>query len=149
MIREMLDDGSVRLTDGACGFVYGRPAPGVILLTISGNDRGQFGTATVDEVAAEFGRSPQPLKLFVDTREATGPTREVMETWTTWFAANHSRLNRVVILVPPESQLLHLTVSIAQHLSRTHGLIRICATLDDFQTALGKAAPNATARHRD
>ena len=148
MNREVLEDGSVRLTDGSCSFLYERPAPGIIVLTISGDDRGQFGTATVDEVAAEFSRATQPLKLFVDTRNATGPTRDVMETWTAWFAANHSRLDRVLILVPPESQLLHLTVSIAQHLSRTHGLIRICATIDDFHAAVEKSVPSFNARRR-
>ncbi len=144
--REVQTSGSVCLTDGSCSFLYERLQPGALLLTITGNDHGQFGPATVDEVAAEFIRSKQPLKLFVDTRGATGPAREVMETWTEWFATNAPRLDRVAILVSPESQLLHLTVSIAQHLSRTGNLIRIYGTLDDFRAALARAVPDYESR---
>jgi hypothetical protein len=143
LARDVLPDGSVQLSSGSCFFRYERLRPGVLLITINGNDKGQFGTSTVDEVAAEFGRTTQPVQLFVDTRSATGPTREVMETWTEWFAANRQRLERVVILVPPESQLLHLTVSIVQHLSRTGGLIRICDELGEFRAAIRRAAPGA------
>src|SRR5688572_6182407 len=94
--REILPDGAVRLAAGACSFLYRRPKPGVLLISIHGDDRGQFGPATVDEAAAEFNRTEQKLQLFVDTRGATGPTRDVMETWTEWFAANRQRLDRVV-----------------------------------------------------
>src|SRR5688572_13484205 len=117
--REVISDGSVRLSAGACIFEFRRLKPGALLISITGDDRGQFGPATVDETAAEFNRTAQPLKLFIDTRAATGPTRDVMETWTEWLAANRARLEQVVILVAPESKLLHLTVSIVQHLSRT------------------------------
>lgn len=136
--RLVLADGSVRLTSGKCTFDYRRLRPGVLLVAIAGDDRGQFGPATVDELAAELTRTPQPLRLFVDTRGATGPTREVMETWTEWFAANRARLEQVVVLIPPESQLLHLTVSIAKHLSRTGGLIRICGDEQEFQAAIDR-----------
>jgi hypothetical protein len=139
--REVLADGVVRLTAGACTFLYERLRPGVLLITISGQDNGQFGPATVDEAAAEFGRFSGPVRLFVDTRGATGPTRQVMETWTEWFAANRARLERVVILVPPESKLLHLTVSIVQHISRTGGLIRICGETAEFEAAIRKEVP--------
>ncbi len=139
--RQQQTDGSVLLSAESCTFHFQRLRPGVLLITIKGLDRGQFGPAPVDEVAAEFSRTTQPVQVFVDTRQATGPSREVMETWTEWFAANRSRLERVVVLVSPESQLLHLTVSIVQHLSRTGGLIRICGELQEFRTALAKAVP--------
>jgi hypothetical protein len=140
--RETLPNGCVRLRSGRCSFEYRRLKPGVILVRIEGNDAGQFGTATVDEVAAEFARTTEPIQLFIDTAQATGPTREVMETWTEWFAANRSRLARVVILIPPESQLLHLTISIARHLSGTAGLIRICGDRAEFKEAICRFAPH-------
>jgi hypothetical protein len=142
--REIKAGGVVELSAEGCVFRYERLKPGVVLITIDGNDRGQFGPATVDEVAAEFSRTPSLLTLFVDTRRALGPTREVMETWTEWFAANRARLERVVILIPPESTLLHLTVSIAQHLSRTGGLIRICGVVADFQATIGRVIPSTS-----
>ena len=92
VVRDVLANGSVRLSAGGCSFDYQRLKPGVMLVTIRGNDIGQFGPATVDELAAEFGRSTQALQLFVDTQGAIGPAREVMETWTEWFAANRSEI---------------------------------------------------------
>lgn len=142
VVREVLAGGAVRLTGGACTFLYERLRPGVLLITIQGPDSGQFGPATVDEAAAEFARFAGLVQLFVDTRGATGPAREVMETWTEWFAANRSRLQRVAILVQPESKLLHLTVSIVQHVSRTGGLIRIHGETVEFEEAIRKEVPD-------
>lgn len=45
-----------------------------------------------------------------------------------------------MILVSPESKLLHLTVSIVQHISRTGGLIRICDDAAEFEAACQAAA---------
>ena len=134
--RDVLPDGTVRLSSERCAFRYRQLRPGVLLVTIEGYDHGQFGPATVDEVAAEFARTSEPLRLLIDTRLASGPTTAVMETWTAWLAANRSRLARVVVLVAPESKLLHLTVSIAQHLSRTGDLLQICGDEAEFRRAM-------------
>ena len=134
--RQVLADGTVRLRSGDCTFTFRRVRPGAVLVTIDGYDQGQFGPATVDEVAAEFSRAPGPVRLYVDTRKASGPTSAVMETWTAWLATNRSRLASVMVLVPPESKLLHLTVSIAQHLSRTGDLLRICGDSQEFERAV-------------
>jgi hypothetical protein len=134
--RAVQADGSVQLSAGNCTFHYGRLKPGVLRVTIVGNDRGQFGAAAVDEVTEEFKRFGEPLALFFDLRGTPGPSTPVMELWTAWFAANHGKLRRVVLLVPPDSKVLHLTVSIAQHLSRTGNLLRICADTQEFERAI-------------
>jgi hypothetical protein len=139
--REMLADGTVRLSAGTCNFVYQRLQPGVLLITIRGEDRGQFGSATLDEVTNEWTRFGQPLLLFFDLRETRGPTTPVMEMWTAWFANHQDSIRRVVLLVPPESRVLHLSVSIAQHLSRTGNLLRICGDVDDFTAAVIEYVP--------
>src|SRR5688572_23220648 len=46
--REILPGGDVRLSSGDCTFLYQRPRSGVLLVTISGHDSGQFGTTTLD-----------------------------------------------------------------------------------------------------
>ncbi|HYF51062.1 MAG TPA: hypothetical protein VEJ63_16735 [Planctomycetota bacterium] len=122
--REQINATTLRLTSGGCSFTYERLKPGVLLVTIRGDDHGQFGTATIDEVNAEFERFG-PLALLVDTTEASGPTTAVMEAWTAYFAANRKKLKTVCILVNAESKLLHLTVRIVKHLSGTGGLLQI------------------------
>lgn len=134
--RDTLDNGSVRLLAGGCEFLYERLQPGVLRITIRGNDVGQFGHATLDELALEYERTGAPISVFVDATRATGPSTVVMETWTAWLAASARKLQALVVLIPEGSKLLHLTVSIAKHLSRTGDVIRICSTQSEFDGAI-------------
>jgi hypothetical protein len=43
-----------------------------------------------------------------------------------------------MLLVPSESRVLNLTVSIAQHLSRTGSLLRICGEVGEFERVMGR-----------
>src|SRR4051812_19806837 len=105
--REIVDPNTLRLASGGSSFTYRRLKPGVLLMTIVGNDSGQFGTATIDEVNAEYDRFGV-VTLFVDAQAAAGPSTQVMEAWTAYFSANSKKLKRVAIMVAPESKLLHL-----------------------------------------
>ncbi|HYG78399.1 MAG TPA: hypothetical protein VEK08_25585 [Planctomycetota bacterium] len=139
--REILNPETVRLAAGECSFTYRRLKPATLLLTIEGDDVGQFGTATMDEVNAEFERFG-PVMLYLDTRRAVGPSTTVMEAWTAYFAANRRKFRGVHILVLPESKLLHLTVSIVQHLSGMAGVLQIYGEPAKFQAALQKDVPS-------
>jgi hypothetical protein len=134
--RETLSDGRVKLSSGGCDFVFSRVKPGVLLVTIAGYDTGQFGTASLDEIRLELQRH-QPLELFVDAREADGATIGVSDEWTRFFTANRERLKRVSVLAG--SKAVHLTVAIAQHLSRTGSLIQIYSDPELFDARVGAA----------
>ena len=140
--RETLDGNTIRLSADRCSFTYRRLKPGIVLMTIAGNDHGQFGAAAIDEVNAEFERFGI-VTLYVDTRAAAGPSTSVMEAWTAYFSANRSKLRRVSIMVPPESKLLHLTVSIVQHLSGMGGVLQIFGDVERFQAAIQQDVPGA------
>lgn len=140
MRREMLENGSVRLVSEKCQFVYRPLRPGALLVTIDGNDTGQFGRAPLEEIDREQASAGVPLRVFIDASKATGPSTSVMEMWTTWLAARKEDLERVVMLIPEGSKLLHLTVSIAQHLSRTGNLIWICSDEAEFEEAVRECA---------
>lgn len=142
MQRDILDNGSVRLSAGNAAFIFHRVRPGILLVTVNGDDRGQFGSSAIDEIAAEHARFPEPLLLFFDLRKAIGPTTNVMQMWTAWFESHRDKFQRIVLLVPPESKFLHLTISIAQHLSRTGNLIRICGELGEFNQAIAEHVPS-------
>ncbi|MEW6273494.1 MAG: hypothetical protein AB1689_29800 [Thermodesulfobacteriota bacterium] len=135
--RELLADGAVRLSAADCTFVYRRPKPGVLHVTISGYDTGQFGTATLDEIATALTRE-RPLELFVDAREAFGAAVSVSDDWTRFFSLNRDALTRVHVLVG--SKAVYLTVAIAQHLSRTGNLIQIYSDPDIFASRLAPPA---------
>ena len=99
------------------------------------NDRGQFGTRSLDEVRLEILRH-RPLELFIDASEAVGATARVSDEWTQFFSLNREHLKRVSVLVG--SKAVHLTVAIAQHLSRTGNLIQIYSDPETFTAQLGK-----------
>jgi hypothetical protein len=135
--REVLAGGAVRLTAGDCAFHYRRPAPGALLVTISGLDAGQFGTTTLDEIATAIAREGR-LELFVDAREALGATVGVSDDWTRFFSNHRDRLARVHVLAG--SKVVELTVAMAQHLSRTGNLIQIYSDPEIFASRLAVAA---------
>ena len=134
--REILPGGDVRLSSGSSVFLYRRPRPGVLHVTISGYDSGQFGTATLDEILTAIAREGK-LELFVDAREASSAGVGVSEDWTRFFSTNRENLSKVHVLVG-DSKVLQLTVAIARHLSRTGNLIQIYSDAAIFGGKLSK-----------
>ena len=134
--REILPGGDIRLSSGNCTFLYPRPRPGVLRVTISGHDSGQFGASTLDEILAAINREGK-IELFVDAREASGAATNVSDEWTRFFSLNREKLSRVHILVGG-SKVLQLTISIAQHLSRTGNLIQIYSDPEIFNRKLNE-----------
>jgi len=134
--RTATPDGKVRLLGRTCAFDYERLRAGALLVTITGHDTGQFGSATLDELRLELLRH-RPLELFVDAREALGPAVSVSDDWTHFFSLNREGLRRVSVLVG--SNVVHLTVAIAQHLSRTGDLIQIYSDPETFEARVAAA----------
>ena len=134
--RTVLADGRVQMTAGKAEFVFERLKPGVMLVTISGNDKGQFGTATLDEIRLEILRQ-RPVELFVDAQDATAVSIEVSREWTHFFSLNREHLKRVSVLVG--SKAIELTVAIAQHLSQTGNLIQLYSDPELFRSRVQAA----------
>jgi hypothetical protein len=134
--RELLPGGAVRLSSGDASFEFRRPGPGALLVIITGVDRGQFGLAALDEIAAALNREGA-LELFVNARDAAGAAVSVSDEWARFFAVHRERLRQVHVL--PGSKALKLTVAIAQHLSRTGDLIHIYSDPQIFAARLASA----------
>ncbi len=135
--RALLPDGRLRLSSGVCSFVFRRFPSATLLVTISGNDRGELGTAPLDEIRLELLRS-KPLELFVDARAVTSASAAVSREWTAFFAEHRNDLKRVVML--GGSRVVNLTLAIAQHLSRTGNLIQIHSDPQVFEARLAARA---------
>ncbi len=131
----------MRLSAGDGWFRYATPAPGVLHVVVAGHDRGQFGTATLDEIRHEILRH-QPLELFVDASQALSISPSVSEAWTRFFSQDRAKLSRVSVLVG--SKAISLTVAIAQHLSRTGNLIQIYTDRELFEARLRAAEQRRT-----
>ena len=136
--RKQLPDGRLQLESGGCTFTYERLRNGAMLVTITGYDKGQFGTASLDEIRLELLRH-RPLELFVDASGAVAVSVEVSKEWTHFFSLNREHLKRVSVLVG--SKALELTVAIAQHLSQTGNLLQIYTDSDLFRARVDQARP--------
>jgi hypothetical protein len=134
--RTVLEDGTVRITGPTCSFVYARPRPGALLVTITGNDTGDLGALPLDEMTDGIAALPPPLELFVDTSGAGSVASRVREEWTAWFVAHGPSLRRIHVLTG--SRFFQMTVSVAKELSRTAELIRIHDSPASFEKALGQ-----------
>jgi len=139
--REVLPDGSVRMKSGESALAFARPTSSVLVVTIFGYDKGQFGTAPFDEIGSVL-RVAAPVHLFVDARNAVGATVRVSEDWTSFLSRHRTELAHVHVLVG--SKMVELTVAIARHLSRTDRLIQIYSDPTVFETQLEAACT----RHR-
>lgn len=137
--RETLEDGSVRLSSERCSFTYHRPRPGVVFMRIVGNDKGEFGTAPMDELREDLSRY-SPIELFIEMDEITGANLPVQEAWTEWFSTWRRALKSVSILT--RSKYMHVSVEIAKLFSRTGELIRVYLEPQPFEEALQRAAPD-------
>jgi hypothetical protein len=134
--REVLPDGSVRIASGEAGFAFARPARGVLVVTITGYDKGQFGTAPLDEIGSVL-RMAAPVELFIDARNAVGATVRVSEDWTGFLARHRAELTHVHVLAG--SKMVELTIAIARHLSRTDRLMQIYSDPAVFEAQLEAA----------
>ena len=134
--REAASDGSVKLSAGRCTFTFTRPAHGVLDVRIEGTDKGQFGTAALDEIALALVRE-RPIELFVDASQASMPTVAVSKEWTRFFKLNRKDLKRVSVLVSSKS--VELTIAIAKHLSETGNLIQIYSDPALFEARKSKS----------
>jgi hypothetical protein len=132
--RELLPGGLVRLSSEQATFHFARRQPGRFLVTISGMDKGQFGSAALDEITAALDREGS-LELFIDARNAVGAAVSVSDEWTRFFSTQRTRFRRVHVLTG--SKAVTLTVNIAQHLSRTGDLIQVYSDPRVFDARLG------------
>jgi hypothetical protein len=138
MERETLSDGSVRLREGGCAHTFTRLRPGVLLVRITGDDRGELVQAAFELIEAEFAVRA-PLALLFNVSGAEGATKTVSDAWTEWFRTRRAQLQEVHILVA--SKYLDFIVNVAKHFSRTGELIQVHSDASRFEAAAVRLVP--------
>jgi hypothetical protein len=133
--REILADGSVGLAIEDTSFTFRRLRADTLLVRVIGYDRGQFGRAPLDEMAAALDLV-LPLEIFVDARAAIGVTTAVREEWTEWFQTHRGRLKKIHVLVL--GKFMSSVVNVSQHLARVGSLIQVYGDAERFEQALGR-----------
>jgi hypothetical protein len=134
--RETLPDGATMFRSERCTQTFTRLRPGVLLLRIVGNDRGEFGDAPMDFVLAEMNRF-RSLVFFIDLSAVEGVVSRVREGWTEWLRLHQSGLTQVHMLAG--SRFVTTTVNVSKELSRTGEMIQIHGDAEVFARAIARA----------
>ncbi len=137
IVREISPGGGVAIRDAHCQYVLRRLRSDALEVEIVGTDRGQFGSAAIDEVTLALFREPE-LTLFVDASRASFSVPSVSRAWARFFDTNRRQLKRVAILA--SSRGMEVTMGIVRHLSDTAHLIQIYSDREAYEARKGLPA---------
>jgi hypothetical protein len=133
--RTVGPDGSTQLVADDCTFAYKRIAPSIVLTTVQGNDTGMLGTAPLDEMQSEIDKVNEPIRWFIDARDARGAAPHVVAEWTRWFLAHRKALAKVTILAS-SAPVLSFKFEVAKFRPGTGSLIQIYTAAEDFERSI-------------
>lgn len=126
----------LRLAAGAATMVLTRLGPGIVLISATGHDVGQFGDEPFEWLEQEMGRHGS-IEVFVDTREMFNATQTVADGWSSWISRHRSRLKRMSLLT--SSKYVQMTLEVAKLFSRTGELMRIYTDAPAFSDAISQS----------
>jgi len=114
-----------------CTIAVSRPAERTVLVHITGLDVGELGDrpfAILDEVLGAGG----DFDLYIDAREARGPSVDVSARWASWLRSRRPRFHLVNMLT--RSRFVQLTADFVQRFAELD-CMRIFTDPAAFDTA--------------
>lgn len=109
------------------------PAPGIVLLKITGYDIGEFGNSPMKEIEKVLTES-RMTDLFIDARETKGASIEVSAEWARWLAKFQSRLGHIHMLTG--SRYIQMTAKFVRNFASLHDQMRIFTDAEAFDQML-------------
>lgn len=113
--------------------VISRAAPRTVLVHISGMDVGELERRPF-QALDELLKSSDPIELFIDARDARGPSVDVSAQWAGWLRANRERFQHVNMLT--RSRFVQLTADFVQEFAEIGDRMRIFTDPTAFDTVL-------------
>lgn len=117
-----------------CRLAIERPAPGVVVLRLSGSDVGEFGDAPMKELAKDLRQGAS--QLFIDARAVKGASIDVSNDWALWLRANRAAFTQISMLTG--APFVQLTAKFVQRFAELGELMRIYTDPKAFDSALSK-----------
>ena len=131
--RAVQPDGTVVLSAGPGTFRYRSLRPGLLHISVAGDDNGQFGSRLIDEIAAVLARE-RPLEIFVDATAGSMPGIGVNGRWARFLMTHRNDITRVHILAG--SRTTEVALAIAKRLSPAGHLIELYTRREAFEASL-------------
>lgn len=112
--------------------VIARPAPYVVLLTMSGRDVGEHGTGPFQVLDDEL--RVGPYSLFIDARRTPGASVDVSNVWAQWLRAHRDHLLQIHMLTG--SKFIQLTADFVRRFAELGDAMHIYTDGAPFDEAL-------------
>ena len=116
-----------------------RPSGNVVLVTLSGNDVGEFGSAPLVEITPDVKRGP--VHLFIDARRGHTASLEVSHEWAEWMKQHRDALESVTMLTG--SKFIQLTATFVRSFAELGDKMRIYTSADAFDDELATVVRRA------
>lgn len=113
-------------------------SPMALVIRIEGQDAGELGDRPFEVLDQLLAKSDRP-QLFVDARDARGPSVDVSAKWAKWLRDNQERYRMVNMLT--RSKFVQLTADFVQRFAQLGERMRVYTEAAAFDTALSLAAP--------
>lgn len=123
-----------------CAMVIRRPARGVVVLDISGNDIGELGAAPFQELEKDL-LGAKAIELFIDARATRLASLDVSSDWAHWLARNRTKFRHVSMLTG--SRFIQITASFVRRFAELGDRMRLYTEPAVFDGALSNATANA------
>ena len=112
--------------------VIARPAPHVVLMTISGRDAGEHGDGPQRALDEELRTGP--YALWIDARRTLGASVDVSNVWAQWLRANRDRLHAIHMLTG--SKFVQLTADFVRRFAELGDAMHVYTDGAAFDEAL-------------
>jgi hypothetical protein len=130
----------IRYEGTTCELAIHTPADGVVVLTITGHDVGEFGSVPMTELEKLLS-DDNSIELYIDARDTQGASVEVSSEWALWLGANRARFKRICMLTG--SRFVQLTAGFVRSFSGLEDVMRIYTDAQAFDEALAVSVGNA------
>ena len=110
--------------------------PNVLLVQIRGRDIGEHGEQPMEALASLLPATGK-VELFIDAREALGPSTEVSAGWAVWLAQHRHAFSHINMLTG--SKFVQLTAAFVRKWADLNQTMRIYTDATAFETALSLA----------
>lgn len=119
-----------------CNLVICQPREGVVLLTISGTDIGEFGETPMRALHSRLTECG-PVDLFIDARDVRGASIGVSGEWALWLNSNKRLVRSITMLTG--RPFIRITAEFVRRFAGLEGLMRICTEPGVFDESLASA----------
>jgi hypothetical protein len=131
----------VRFEGLHCVIEIRRPAPRVVLVSLSGTDAGELGDAAFVELARDID-APEPIELFIDAREGRAASIDVSGSWANWLGKHKTRFQHISMLTA--TRFIQLSADLVKRFSGLGETMRIYTDARSFDDALRESVERSS-----